>query len=149
VTPSDTLKAAAAKIRETAAKATPGPWTDASTDDDSIRPRWIVGQPADPGDPWSSTEPLLVTEEHLEYGEVVAREDVAWMALMSPDKAEFIAVLLEVIAAQVNGGAHAGNDYCDLPLAISGWAGDGVSCCDCRDVHAARELSRALLREAT
>ncbi|HEX7050139.1 MAG TPA: DNA cytosine methyltransferase, partial [Longimicrobiales bacterium] len=43
VTPAEQLRAAAARLRDTAAAATLGPWAHVSTSADGIRPRWIIG----------------------------------------------------------------------------------------------------------
>ena len=80
LTPSETLLAAATLIRDTASKAAaghPAPWHIEPGSNDW----WYVGTPA----------PHLVTS--------ATREPVAaWIALMSPDKAEPLAAWLELEA---------------------------------------------------
>lgn len=91
MTPADELKQAAARLRETAARATRGPWEDVSDGDEGAWPRMIVGAPNADG---YVEEVLKVHEEIGDWG-VVAREDVAWMALASPVLAEPLAAWLE------------------------------------------------------
>lgn len=118
LTPVETLRAAATKLRETA--------------EDPIR--------AGDVDEWAKYYAQDLAD--LPDG------DGPWIALMSPALAEPLAVLLEVIAVQVTSGVHAGNDYCDLPLAIGRQVGDGINSCDCRDVYSAIAVALLVLGEA-
>ena len=92
MTPAEELVAAAAKLRETATAATPGPWEDVSTDDTGAWPRWILGAPNADG---YGQDVLVVHEEVAEDYSVIAREDLAWIALASPALAEPLAAWLE------------------------------------------------------
>jgi len=85
------LLAAARRLRETAAAATPGPWEDCSDPDGGAWPRYVVGSVRDE-DP-QSTEVLRVHESVDEH--VVTREDTAWIALASPALAGPLADWLE------------------------------------------------------
>jgi hypothetical protein len=86
VTAAETLRAAAAKLRETASKATAGPWT-AQEVPDEVYVEIMAG-----------TEVAVAHAvcEHPAAPGTAA--DAEWIALMSPDKAEPIAVLLEAAA---------------------------------------------------
>ena len=94
--PIDELHTAATKLRETASKATPGPWTDRSTDDTGAWPIMIVGGDDSPGD--GRGEPVLIVHESVTE-EIVGREDAAWIALAGPQIAEPLAEQLEETAS--------------------------------------------------
>lgn len=99
MTAADEIRRAAAKVRETAAKATPGPWerplntrykhsvTAAKPDDEQGQYR--DGRPERVGivqlNIWSDGR-------HMRKR---GGRDLEWIALMSPDKAEPLAALLE------------------------------------------------------
>lgn len=100
--PAEELRSAAAKLRETAAKATPGPWEHVSTDDDGIRPLWVIGPPEDPEDGWTCREVVYFTDEMAglladvtEPEGIMSRADLDWMALMGPTVAHPLATWLE------------------------------------------------------
>jgi hypothetical protein len=86
MTPEATLKAAAAKLRETAAKATPGPWTAQEVPDEAYV------------EIMAGTEVAVahaVCEHAATWG---AAADADWIALMSPALAEPLAAGLELTA---------------------------------------------------
>ena len=100
-----TLQRAAEKLREAAAKATPGPWENFSTDEDGIRPLWVNGPAEDPDDVHTVREVVYFTDEMAEAiadiaepSGIVAQADLDWMALASPVIAEPLAVWLESVA---------------------------------------------------
>lgn len=80
MSPAETLRAAATKLRETASNTTPGPWQTKGVGDFG----WLVVD-ADPAGRFS------VETEDNEHG----RADAAWIALMSPQVAEPLAAWLE------------------------------------------------------
>lgn len=135
------LRKAAARLRETAAKATPGPWAHVSTSADGIRPRWIIGPPTEPDDPWSAADVVAVTGDMAqaladitEPGQLISDGDMDWMALASPALAGPLAAWLE--AAALDLGESENLAYCDEPdsvrhalavaRAITREAGDGA-----------------------
>lgn len=143
--PAEQLRAAAAKIRETAAKATPGPWVDMSTEEDSIYPRWIMGPPTVPDDPWSFTEPIKVTGDLVDH-EIVSREDTAWIALMSPALAEPLAAWLEKTAETVR-HHEPDTQYDGLPNWQWCTGCDTEECEGLQNITAALTVARAVLGE--
>ena len=109
------LRRAGTKLRETAAKATPGPWEHTSTDDNGIRPLWIIGAPEVPGDGMSSRDVLFFTEEMAmaisditEPEGVVTHADLEWIALANPALAEPLAAWLESDAGLIDDMTAAG-----------------------------------------
>jgi hypothetical protein len=77
-TPSETLRAAAARLRELAAKATDGPWY------------WNGSQV----DVEPTTRGTYVVGDGQQEDDVVTPEDGAWIAIMSPVVAEPLAAWL-------------------------------------------------------
>lgn len=90
-TPAEELRAAARLLRETASKATPGPWHDFSTDEDGAWPVMVIGA-AGPAD--DRGQDVLIVHETVDE-EIVATEDAAWIALASPALAEPLAAVLD------------------------------------------------------
>lgn len=91
MTPVEELRAAAAKLRQMAANASPGPWSAGSEADGTFYHRygergWLVTGPA--GSP---------EMEDSETG----KADASWIALMGPKAAGPIAALLEHYAESV------------------------------------------------
>lgn len=111
--PADELRAAATLLRETASKATPGPWTAGGYGSAG----WTVGDIR--GD-------LYIETEDSEQG----KADAAWIALASPALAEPIAAALESAGNDLSGAeaaaaklAHLGEDFdpiefCDEPASV-------------------------------
>lgn len=96
------LRQAAKRLREAAAAATPGPWEHVSTLPDGIRPRWILGPPVDPNDPYSAADVLAVTgvmadalADVAEPDEIISDGDMDWIALVNPALAEPLAAWLD------------------------------------------------------
>ena len=87
MTPQDELRAAASLLHETAAKATSGPWYVSR----------VPGIGRCVSD--SVNGPVISFCVAVEPG-WVSDADAEWIALMSPDKAELLAVLLEAEAAR-------------------------------------------------
>lgn len=119
-TPAEELRTAAAKLRQTAANATPGPWEDVSTDDTGAWPRWILGAPNADG---YGQDVLVVHEEVAEAYSVVAREDLAWIALVNPGLAEPLAAWLDACANDIGSITPLAGDldlfvFCDEPSSV-------------------------------
>lgn len=87
---SNELLAAATILRETAAKAAPGPWT-------SGLPSWAGGANVVLN---STGLPVAVCGEEIEGADHPASADAAWIALVSPVVAEPLATWLEEVAQQ-------------------------------------------------
>lgn len=85
--PTEELRAAARLLRETASKATPGPWKTKGFGDFG----WLVVD-ADPAGRFS------VETEDNEHG----RADAAWIALVSPAVADPLAAWLESVAHELS-----------------------------------------------
>jgi len=113
--PAERLQAAADRIREVAAKATPGPWNTSGPD--------TIGQWGIYDSDW-----LVATVEAYDHNErlgtargpayIDADANAAHIAFWSPDKAELIARLLEGMAAHWATRPIADwNDYAITPLA--------------------------------
>jgi hypothetical protein len=94
-TPVTELRQAAAKLRQTAAKATPGPWEDHSTGDGPW-PVLVAGGPV-PGDPAGYRDTVIKVHESVRE-DILAVADAAWIALAGPQIAEPLADLLEAFA---------------------------------------------------
>jgi len=91
VTPAEELRAAATKLRETAAKATPGPWhiregNEVSSNVIARSEHMVID-----GGGWTDGSKAVV------YGAAL-NTDAAWIALASPALAEPLAALLELQA---------------------------------------------------
>jgi hypothetical protein len=98
-TPADELRAAATLLRETASKATPGPWQirDGNNVSSNVAARdehMVID-----GGGWTDGTKAVV------YGAALTA-DAAWIALMSPAAAEPLAALLKGAADDL-GGAEA------------------------------------------
>lgn len=87
MTPSETLRAAAARIRALAAKATEGPWRWNGTDVDVV--------PTTKG-------AYIVAAAATQEGEPIFDGDGAWIATMSPVVAEPLAAWLEDTALLID-----------------------------------------------
>ncbi|WP_329520537.1 hypothetical protein [Spirillospora sp. NBC_01491] len=127
MTPVDELRAAATRLRETAAKATPGPWKTKGFGEFG----WLVVD-ANPAGRFS------VETEDNEHG----RADAVWIALASPVLAEPLADWLEQCA----------NDLAGAERTAAKWPGDfsdPLDICDEPDsVRRALTLARAVNRGA-
>lgn len=88
MTPAETLRAAAAKVRDTASRATPGPW--------QIDPEFsdmVTSQEPN----WNGNPTVIASDLH--DGEVSGDwNNVAWVALASPEIAKHIADWLDAEA---------------------------------------------------
>jgi hypothetical protein len=113
-TPADELRSAATLLRETASKATPGPWerplntrhkhivTAAKPDDE--RGRYTDGRPE---------KVVVALIETWSNGAHVRRRngrDLEWIALMSPAVAEPLAAWLEEAAEDLTAATRAASD---------------------------------------
>ncbi|TDD77710.1 hypothetical protein [Actinomadura rubrisoli] len=87
--PATELLAAARLLRETAVKATPGPWTaeHSSWAGDNAVLSTVIGGHA-----------VAVCGEEVRGVTLPASADAAWIALMGPDKAEPLATFLHHVA---------------------------------------------------
>jgi hypothetical protein len=83
MTPAEELRAAATKLRETAAKATPGSWTAREHSSDIFA---------------DSSDFEWVAEALIPHEPAISRGNAAWIALMSPVIAEPIARVLDEAA---------------------------------------------------
>ncbi len=104
MTPAERLHAAALRIREVAAQATPGPWRDSSVDGNRyaalVSDVLPAGRPASGG--WEDTE----GDGGYLVGESLIAPDRAHIALWNPDVAVIVADVLDVLAEDVL-AAHA------------------------------------------
>lgn len=99
----DLLRRAAAKIRESARAATPGPWRwEGVWDNDPDVTLW------GPGDPDDRATPLVIAAHgmHTEGFVEVSEPDADHIALWSPDVAELVAGVIDLHADvwEVDGG---------------------------------------------
>lgn len=105
MTPAEELRAAAAKLREMAAVATPGPWTLVKNIQEHtsshMQSTW-----SRPG----KTQAVKASQH----------DDYAWVVLLGPDKAELLAVWLETEAHCLGVGEVVGEKTADLLDAIAG-----------------------------
>jgi hypothetical protein len=91
--PADELRAAATKLRETASKATPGPWHTVGLPWNHETPYVVAGHP----DPHVGK---FVAEVEQVFGDLDEDDrdhapDAAWVALANPALAEPLAIVLE------------------------------------------------------
>jgi hypothetical protein len=131
-TPQDKLTRAAEVLRETAAKATPGPWVwqDGWSCVELVHPQEFGGMPAHPANVLKSQS------EHWPP----SRHDAAWIALMSPELGAHIAAWLERCA----------EDYRSERKAQSKWPeGRGYTMLLPDDFEAAVEFAELILRSAS
>ena len=101
MSPSETLRAAATKLRETASKATPGPW--------QIGPEF--GDMVTSPEPNWNGNPTVIASDLADGHPGFDWNNVAWVALMSPAVAEPLAAWLETCANDLADARH----YIDEP----------------------------------
>jgi hypothetical protein len=101
-TPVQELRRAAVRLRELAARATPGPWEHVSTGAGEGRPRWILGAPTEPGDAWSAADVIAITDDMVaalqditEPDRIISDGDMDWIATVGPQIAPPLAEWLE------------------------------------------------------
>lgn len=102
----DELRAAARRLRETAAGATRGRWADASTDPDGMSPVWIAAWTDSLS--WPDESVIEIRRDELTAlvavgevdgpDEVISPGDRAWIVLAQPSIAEPLAAWLEELA---------------------------------------------------
>ena len=109
MSPAETLRAAAKLLRKRGKEATPGPWDDHSADG-SAWPILIHGGPIK-DDPTDRRDTVIKVHESIADEEIVAPDDAAWIALMSPAVAEPLAAWLE----------HAATDLETAEIAATKW----------------------------
>jgi len=137
VTPAEELRKAAARLREVASTATPGPWQDCSDPDGGAWPRYVVGTPR-PGEDAQATDVLTVHESVGDH--VISREDTAWIALANPALAEPLLKLLEGAAEDLAGTER-------LVSKLPGGADPLTYCDEPGGIRIALDIARAILRE--
>jgi hypothetical protein len=122
MTPAEELRAAATKLRETASKATPGPWEirDGNKVSSNVvsREDMVID-----GGGWTDGTKAVV------YGAALTA-DAVWIALASPALAEPLAAWLEGITARHN----LSPDFDDRDECI--WCAEPWPCPDLRDALA-------------
>lgn len=143
MTAADELRQAAAKVRETAAKATPGPWerplntrykhivTAAKPDDE--QGQYLDGRPERVG-----VVQLNIWSDGKHYRKRGGR-DLEWIALMSPALAEPLAASLERMADTHRKHEADGATWCRY--CAETWP--------CGDTKHAREVARVILGGAS
>lgn len=102
MTPADTLRAASQRVRELAAKATPGPWRAAEEIDGLRAGRLTTVKAPNPHlcrqPAWTRVVTVGQTRPHFDDGKGLAEANVAWIAAMGPPIAEPLAAWLEATA---------------------------------------------------
>lgn len=121
MSPADELRAAATLLRETANKATPGPWSASPVWSPRSQATSAVYSLAHPtGTHASEVVPsMLATPKRP----LVRPGDAAWIALMSPAVAEPLAAWLDFLALLIDGDHAAPDGYAhalDFARAITG-----------------------------
>lgn len=96
MTPAETLRAAATRLREKAAQSTPGPWEIEYGYRDKTPQAVFVMNPDNPDNADSS----------IEIGGMDRPDDNVWIALLGPDKAEPLANWLDVTARMADIGCR-------------------------------------------
>ncbi|GAA4221461.1 hypothetical protein FHR32_005097 [Streptosporangium album] len=110
------LRTAAAKLREMAKPATPGPWFTA---DCELYPRWVLSATATEGE--SGYAAYVAKSYSDDDGLDVSDADWQWMAFASPALAEPLAAWLELTADYPRGMANSGRAL-DVARVVNGTA---------------------------